>query len=46
MVNKPFFIDVVGSTFQSLKFYSTITLPGEKNLILMEVTPSSTIATN
>lgn len=28
LVNKNFFIDVVGSQFNLLKFYSTVTLPG------------------
>jgi hypothetical protein len=45
-VSNSFHIEVYGSSWTMLNFYSTVTLPGEKNLIMVELTPSTTINSN
>lgn len=46
VVSNVFFIETYGASFTTLNFYSTVTLPGEKNLIMVELTPSTLIDTN
>lgn len=46
VVSNTFFLEVYGSPFTTLNFYSTVTIPGEKNLIMVEVAPTVTISTS
>lgn len=46
VVSNTVYMEVYGSPFSVLNFYSTVTLPGEKNLIMVEVAPTVNVATN
>ena len=44
--SKAHFIEVYGPKFNVLTLVSTVNIPAEPNLILLEITPSSTITNN
>lgn len=45
-VSKAHFVDVYGPKFNVLNLVSTVSIPGESNLLLFEISPSATISNN